>query len=130
MVGISHSTTVNGTPVAGNLTVVNNGTIVGFPSDDAAAIASQTGTSSITNNGQISGNVFVGSGNDTYDGTLGNIDGKIILNEGDDTAIGGAGDETFLGGAGDDTLTGGGGVTRRSIWASTVPAGSSTSAST
>jgi serralysin len=110
LVGISFSMKMtDGTPVGGNLTVVNNGIIVGFPSDDAAAIAADTGNSSITNNGQILGNVFLGAGDDVYNGTNGTIVGKILLNGGDDTAIGGAGDETFLGGAGDDTLMGGGG---------------------
>jgi Ca2+-binding RTX toxin-like protein len=103
LVGISQ------TAIDGTLTVINNDKIVGFPSDDAAAIAADTGTSIITNNGKIEGNVFLGSGNDVYNGANGTIVGTILLNGGNDLATGGAGDEVFFGGLGDDTLNGGGG---------------------
>jgi Ca2+-binding RTX toxin-like protein len=94
---------------AGNLIVVNTGVITGYASDDAAAIAAESGNNSITNNGIINGNVFLGTGDDFYDGTSGIINGKVILNEGNDSAIGSAAGEIFFGGAGDDTLTGNGG---------------------
>jgi VCBS repeat protein len=67
---------------AGNATVVNNSTI--------------TGTSGIA--------VFLGNGNDTYDGRGGFVVGAVQGDNGDDTFFSGAGNETFNGGADTDTV--------------------------
>ena len=65
-------------------------------------------TDTITNAGDMFGDVFTGLGNDTVTNT-GIIDGDVDLGRGNDTFTGGADNETVEGGAGNDTLIGNGG---------------------
>ncbi len=53
--------------------------------------------------------IYLGDGDDVYDGRNGTVVGSIDLAEGDDTATGGAGQERIYGDDGDDLIEGGGG---------------------
>jgi Ca2+-binding RTX toxin-like protein len=59
----------------------------------------------IVNTGKIVGEVFLGPGNDSFNGN-GGTSGKVFGEAGDDTLSGGAGIDTLDGGAGADVLTG------------------------
>lgn len=63
----------------------------------------------LVNTNGIIGNVFLGGGNDFYDGRLGTLTGTLDGYDGDDTLLAGAGDQKLFGGFGNDTLSGGSG---------------------
>lgn len=62
------------------------------------------GNDFLRNSGQVFGDVSFGSGNDTYDGRGGSIEGAIFGDDGDDMFRPGLGIETINGGTGWDTL--------------------------
>ncbi|MEM9213354.1 MAG: calcium-binding protein [Cyanobacteria bacterium P01_F01_bin.150] len=64
----------------------------------------------VNNSGTLNGDVLLGSGNDTYDGSQGTVNGSILSGDGADTLTGGSGAEQLVGGLGDDRLTGNGGA--------------------
>jgi Ca2+-binding RTX toxin-like protein len=66
-------------------------------------------TNTITNKGTINGAITFGNGADIYDGTNGEVTGEVRLGYGDDRFYGGLGNETIMGGGRNDTLVGGGG---------------------
>src|SRR5690606_23853485 len=73
-------------------------------------IALHTGDDLILNDGRIIGDILLGEGADTYDGSGGRLDGAAHGGAGNDLLIGGAGDDRLDGGTGDDRLDGGAGA--------------------
>jgi Ca2+-binding RTX toxin-like protein len=94
------------TYISASNTVHNSGTIWGT---GEASILGQGSDDSIYNTGLLIGGVYLGGGNDLYDGRGGIVRGTILLGAGNDTAYGGVLSEIFEGGADDDLLFGGGG---------------------
>jgi len=88
--------------------VINNTGVIKGP--DGAIFGVTRGQNIIRNQGQIEGDIFLGDGNDVYDGRGGTLQGVINLGKGDDTAFGGDGSETFFGDGGHNFIDGGGGV--------------------
>ena len=82
--------------------LLNTGTINGI-------IDLYRGDDRIDNEGVINGDVYMWTGNDLVDNSLGQINGFVFLEDGNDEFRGGAAAEAVVGGAGDDLLTGGGG---------------------
>lgn len=66
-------------------------------------------STTILNQGRITGEVRFFTGDDLYDGRAGSVGGVVYGNAGNDRLLGGAGDERFEGGFGADMLSGGGG---------------------
>jgi len=123
----------------GTDTIDNSGTIqaeVAIKSGGGAVALSNTGTidgdidlssayDTIADSGTINGNIYLGDGNDTFDGTGGTVNGVIYGGLGADTLTGTSaadtiygddasqtgqdGNDTLHGGDGDDVLVGGGG---------------------
>lgn len=94
---------------AGNLTLINTGTIQG--AGDAVKLSMSSGlvTGSVVNTGSIIGNVTFGDGQDIYDGSEGMLRGVLDGGAGDDMLTGGATAETINGGAGADEIDAGAG---------------------
>lgn len=88
--------------VAGTFSLKNAGKIIGDIEDDAS------GRDLIANHGIISGNVYLGGGNDRYVGT--GTASAVFGGVGDDYLAGGAGRDRLHGGLGKDTLIGGKGA--------------------
>lgn len=109
-------------------TLYNTGLIVGATYSFSAL--SSSGTARVVNSGHMLGDVYMGDGNDVFDGRGGRIDGQwtgaggndrydgrgntvitgaIDGSIGDDTLLGGDGGEVFYGGNNFDTIRGGGG---------------------
>ena len=87
--------------------VTNFGTIEGL-----IDLSSDTSASQIANTGTISGDIYLGQGNDTYDGHAGSLaDGYLIAGGGGDDVITAGTDDDFIdGGSGNDVLAGGAGM--------------------
>lgn len=96
----------------------NTGLIRG--SGGEALTGSFYGTNVISNKGKIDGHIFLGHGNDIYDGRGGLVSGLIHVQAGNDVVYGGDGSETVMigfmesaqGGFGDKFIDGGGGIDR------------------
>ncbi len=86
-------------------TITNSGTISG----SGYAIVTGSGNDLVTNTGMIVGTIFLGSGDDVYDGRQGTTSGLIMGSEGNDTLYGGDQDDLLDGGNGADNLYGGSG---------------------
>ena len=89
-------------PSSETLSLSNTGTIRG----DISAFFSGNATAIdlIRNKGEMIGNIFLGGGDDRYDGRGGFVDGTVFGEAGNDTFRPGSGIELFDGGAGIDTL--------------------------
>lgn len=88
--------------------LTNTGRIVA----DVDAIALEcegTGANTVLNAGRMVGHVFLGNGDDRYDGRKGSLAGEIRADNGNDRIYCGADDDTVYGDAGNDILSGGGG---------------------
>lgn len=88
-----------------SIVIHNNGLIDGG-STAIEIESSHYGSTKIVNSGELVGEVWLGSGNDLFNGSQGQqyiVDGG----GGDDRLIGGAGDENLIGGTGEDLLIGG-----------------------
>ncbi|MBI1403891.1 MAG: hypothetical protein GC147_11845, partial [Porphyrobacter sp.] len=90
----------------GSTTVTNNGTISG----SIAVFFYGAEGNTLHNNGLLEGDVWLGEGNDSYDNTGGETRGLVRGLGGNDTLRGGAFADFFEGGLGDDVLDGGGNV--------------------
>jgi serralysin len=90
-----------------SLVITNTGLIEGTRQE---AIQGGKNGSTIKNQGQIKGNVLLGSGDDVYDGRGGTITGFLDLNAGTDVAYGGNGSEAFRTWWGTKFVDGGGGI--------------------
>ena len=111
---------------SGTVNLFNTGGIQGR----SGACNGGAGTDTLVNSGQMIGDVFLGQGDDSFDGRGGRIDGQwfgdvgndryngrgatlisgsVGGGEGSDTPLGGDGAETIFGEAADDVLRGGGG---------------------
>lgn len=128
---ITAETTVDGGQAFGLLlyqaaAVVNDGQITGQwsvaakdvlygPSAESADNVTNNGTLTgkvdlggmndiLVNAGQISGDVEMGAGADSFDGSLGSVSGAIDGGDGNDTLIGGPGSDTLTGGTGNDVF--------------------------
>ncbi len=91
-----------------SLTINNTGVIEG--TGGQAIGGTYRGTNVVINSGLIKGSVFLGFGNDVYDGRGGSIIGDIHLYSGDDVAFGGAGSEKFYIQGGTHFIDGGEGI--------------------
>jgi Ca2+-binding RTX toxin-like protein len=69
-----------------------------------------TGDQKVINDGSLVGQLWLGTGNDTYNGAGGKISGQIFGGGGNDKITGGKGAESMEGSAGRDIMTGGGGA--------------------
>ena len=88
---------------------INNSGIITGARASIDAIAA-VGPVVVNNSGTLNGDVLLGSGDDTYDGSQGTVNGSILGGAGTDELIGGSGAERLVGGIGNDTLTGNGGA--------------------
>lgn len=111
-------------PDAGTTTVINTGTMTGRVSgvwhkwgngtlvlkntglieSDAYSVLGGGGADLVTNQGTLRGTVDLAGGNDLYDGRGGQVQGRILGGDGNDSFIAGTGAETIDGGLGLDTL--------------------------
>jgi len=82
----------------------NTGLIEGDSASYAANDAFGIAVNTIRNAGVMIGDIFLGGGNDTYDGRGGRIEGVVYGSDGLDTFRPGSGAETFNGGAGADLM--------------------------
>lgn len=94
--------------LGGGLTLTNSGQVSGA----LAAVFASSGVDKVVNEGTITGMIKLGTGNDLYDGHLGQVTGPVLGDTGNDSLFGGDGTERLFGGAGDDSLTGGDGADR------------------
>lgn len=92
----------------GVVRLANSGTITGIEGN-ALDMLGVSGGVSITNTGTLIGIIFLGSGNDLFDGSNGVQSGFIDLHGGNDTFLGGAGAEFVSGSSDEDFLSTGGG---------------------
>ncbi|MFC1456677.1 calcium-binding protein [Microvirga arabica] len=90
------------------LVIHNTGLIEG--TKFAAINGASKGSSIIKNQGQIRGDVVLGSGDDVYDGRGGTIKGVVVLDAGSDIAWGGSETEVFETGWGTKFIDGGNGI--------------------
>lgn len=107
---------LNSGSIKGNFGIVASGSDEGLVIDNtgliegtkfAAIIGASKGSSIIKNQGQIRGDVVLGSGDDLYDGRGGTIKGVIALDAGSDVAWGGNETEVFVTWWGDKFIDGG-----------------------
>ena len=95
--------------VSSSMVVRNSGTISGgFTAFSDISVVPNVDT--IINTGTMIGAVFLGSGNDVYDGRLGVLRGYVEGGDGNDREYTGAGKDTLYGGSGNDALMGGAGA--------------------
>ncbi|WP_417208017.1 calcium-binding protein [Antarctobacter sp.] len=87
--------------------ILNTGILESIGTGNAVDI--EGGTDVIRNAGQIIGNVFMGAGNDLFDGTGGVVNGTVFGESGNDTLAGGENADALDGGGDDDLLVGRGG---------------------
>lgn len=99
--------------VGGSVVLTNTGTIIG----DVELDGSESGARA-TNSGLIEGEITLGVGADTFDGSAG-TQGAVHGENGDDFIIGGIGNDALYGELGNDTLKGGGGADQ--FWFTTTP---------
>lgn len=93
----------------GGTGVLRWGSFVSF-AQDGSNIVDPAIKDSITNSGTMIGNIWLGGGDDLYDGSLGRVTGEIHGGEGIDRIYAGAGDDRLFGENGDDLLQGGAGA--------------------
>lgn len=97
---------------AEELRLVNSGKIEALTSTlkgTTSFSGSLGGRDIITNNGEMTGNIFLGGGADRYDGRKGHVSGAVSGQDGDDQIYGGTEDNSITGGKGNDFLSGGAG---------------------
>ena len=85
---------------------ITNGFILGHVSYNGG---SQVAVDTIENAGLMKGSLFLGGGDDSYDGTGGQVNGLVFGDNGKDTLTGGSSSDTLWGGNGDDHVSGAGG---------------------
>ena len=93
---------------SGQIASLTNGAS-GHITSMSTAVQGGAGVETITNLGEIIGNVRLGGSNDRFDGRGGTVAGIIDGEDGNDALIGGAAGDTLLGGDGKDVLRGGAG---------------------
>jgi len=99
--GVSNSIRATGEM---SFNINNAGTLTGD-------VPGSTQDDSLTNPGEVLGNVTLGVGADSYNArALGYVSGFVNGGDRDDDLSGGSGADTLNGGRGNDTLTGGGGL--------------------
>lgn len=89
------------------LVVNNSGTL-----DGLLGIIGGIWADEVLNTGLLIGSVALGDGDDSFDSSLGVVNGNIRGEDGNDTLYGGLTDDVIDGGTGDDTLAGGTGNDR------------------
>jgi Ca2+-binding RTX toxin-like protein len=93
------------------LIVNNSGTIRGGETSSSSSFVSQSDSKDlITNSGIMIGSVYLGVGDDLYDGRLGTVDGDVFGGWGNDRLYAGTGNNKLFGSDGTDTLIGGAGA--------------------
>lgn len=107
-----------GLSLLGGVVTIDSDTTVGrvstdwvssTPTDYSQVHSDPAFSTSLTNKGQILGDVRLYVGDDLYDGHAGSVGGAIFGFAGQDTIMAGANDDVINGGSGADTLSGGGG---------------------
>ena len=71
-----------------------------------SAMSTGNGNDQVRNAGLINSVVLLGSGADTYRGSLGRVEGYVVAGQDNDSVIGGAFEDDFRGGTGDDLIEG------------------------
>ena len=85
----------------------NSGSVVG---EMLSCFNDGEGSARVTNTGHMTGAIYLGAGNDLYDGASGrHATGEIRGDDGNDTIRGGADNDTIRGGNNNDSLGGGAG---------------------
>ncbi|MGO4389392.1 calcium-binding protein, partial [Microvirga sp. 2YAF29] len=100
----------------GRMSLLNTGMIFGGGLSAKYAIQGMNGNATIVNSGTISGNVVLGSGDDSFDnrdGTL--VNGTISLGDGNDRIWSGNGNDGIITGKGADSIDGGEGTDSLSL---------------
>lgn len=90
-----------------SLFVENSGVIRG---GDLSFYAQGSGSSTILNTGTMTGQIILGSGDDSYDGRKGVLQGPLVAGSGNDALQLGSGADQVQGDAGADRITGGQGA--------------------
>jgi Ca2+-binding RTX toxin-like protein len=100
-----------GGPVVGDKTIVNSGLIATTSAaSGGTAIFLYNGNDTVTNLGQILGDVILGDGFNTFNsGENGSVHGTVSGGSGQDNMVGGAAADEFYGGGAFDALLGNGG---------------------
>ncbi|MEB8385781.1 calcium-binding protein [Rhodobacteraceae bacterium KMM 6894] len=80
-----------------------------FTDDVPGFVENTSGVLNFFNHGSVHGHIYMGAGDDLYDGVGGHVTStsNIYLGRGDDVAIGGAGRERIYGDDGNDDIEGG-----------------------
>ena len=81
----------------------------GWTGIESVSVPSAGDPLTVVNNGNVLGDVKLGTGDDSFDGRLGATGGRIYGYAGNDLLRGGGGGEQIYGGYGADTIEGGGG---------------------
>lgn len=89
--------------------LLNTGTVSGgtYSFYDVTTAENSKWGDRIYNEGNLIGSVFLGAGNDTYDGRKGSLKGEVLGGIGNDKIYGGTANDTFRGEVGNDLITGG-----------------------
>ncbi|SMX49393.1 calcium-binding protein [Maliponia aquimaris] len=98
----------------GSTLLHNTGTIIGAQASFDVFLG--TGNNSIFNSGIMSGRIYLGAGQDRYDGGGGRVNGPVSAGDDNDTLAGGEFSDEFYGDAGDDFLLGRGGDDKLDGW--------------
>lgn len=86
---------------------VNTGRVLSANAETTSFNGFANGDDTILNSGSMVGGIYLDTGNDTYDGRKGLLDGLVEGGDGKDTILCGAADDRISGGEGRDVLFGG-----------------------
>lgn len=111
------SVDASGLLIGGAVFLYNHGTITGNYIGSGAvdvirnfgvmeAVSTNTGSDTVRNAGLIDSFILMSSGNDTYRGYLGRVEGYVDGGLDNDTLLGGGFDDDLRGGSGDDLIEG------------------------
>lgn len=90
-----------------SLSLYNSGTLNGI-------VYTSNYRDTLVNTGSINGDVWLGGGDDLFDGRTGQLTGSLDGHDGNDILLTGAGNQAIRGGFGDDILSGGAGIDK--LW--------------
>lgn len=112
------NTLINYGSITANLNTTTNAIVAvvdaEFTDEQPGFVENTSGILNFYNYGTVHGDIYLGAGNDLYDGAGGSITSisEIYLGRGDDLALGGDGREEIYGDAGNDTIEAGAGKDR------------------
>ena len=94
---------------ANDTLVLDNTGLIEAGKNQFSYYAAASTTDRITNAGTMIGSIYLGKGDDLYDGQSGKVTGFVAGGDGADKLLGGKGSEGLIGDAGEDTISGGAG---------------------